>query len=113
MRMTSGGDAIGAAPLCSSNKIPALLIIIISEYQGSMGLTPLKARAGRMQVRSIQLAWYDEATGSAVVSSVIGKADKVREYAKELSILVFSARCTPDRHYTTREIGLEKEPQPA
>ena len=86
---------------------------IVSEYQGSMGITPLKAHAPKMQVRSIQLAWYDEVTGRAIVSSVIGKADKVRESEKELGVLVFSARCTRDRRYTTRAIETDTISQTA
>ena len=63
---------------------------IVSEYRASPGLVKKKTDGS---VRTMQLAFYDENSGRAVVSSVIGLPDKVAEEEDFLRELVFSVRC--------------------
>ena len=63
---------------------------IVSEYRASPGLVKKKTDGS---VRTMQLAFYDENSGRAVVSSVIGLPDKVTEEEDFLRELVFSVRC--------------------
>lgn len=63
---------------------------VVSEYLGSSGLVKKKTDSS---IRSLQLAFYDEESQRAVVSSVIGKREKIAEEEDFLRGLVFSARC--------------------
>lgn len=68
-------------------------VYIVSEYRASPGLVRKKSDGS---VRTIQLAFYDEASGRAVVSSVIGFPDKVTEIEEYLHELIFSVKCHSD-----------------
>lgn len=63
---------------------------VVSEYRASLGLVKRKSDA---PVRVLQLAFYDEESGRAVVSSLIGRPDNVRENEETLRELVFSVSC--------------------
>lgn len=63
---------------------------VVSEYRASLGLVKRKSDA---PVRVLQLAFYDEESGRAVVSSLIGRPDNVRENEEALRELVFSVSC--------------------
>ena len=64
---------------------------VVTEYKASPGLIKKK---GDAFVRSLQLAYYDENTGRAVVSSIIGWVDKVKGEEDFLKDLIFSVRCS-------------------
>lgn len=65
---------------------------VVSEFRGSLGLVK---RASDAPVRVIQLAYYDEDSGRAVVSSLMGRPELVRENEDLLQDLVYSVRCHP------------------
>ena len=63
---------------------------IVSEYRGSPGLVKRKTDGS---VRTIQLAFYDDPSQRAVVSTLIGRPERVSEEEDLLRELVFSVRC--------------------
>lgn len=63
---------------------------IVSEYLGSPGL--MKKKTDEV-VRVLQLAFYDEDSGRAVVSSVMGRVERLCEQEALLTELIFSTRC--------------------
>lgn len=63
---------------------------IVSEYRASPGLMKKKSDG---PVRTMQLAYYDEASGRAVVSSVIGRPETISAQEDFLRGLLFSVRC--------------------
>lgn len=65
---------------------------VVSEFRGSLGLVK---RSSDAPVRVIQLAYYDVASGRAVVSSLMGRPELVREHEAPLQDLVCSVRCHP------------------
>lgn len=65
---------------------------IVSEYHATLGFVKRKSDA---PVRVIQLAFYDEDTGRAVVSSLMGRPENVREHEELLRELVCSVSCRP------------------
>lgn len=60
---------------------------IVTEYKAGLGLI---RKSGDIPVRTIQLAFYDEGTKRAVVSSVLGLPELVRNREDFLKKLVFS-----------------------
>ena len=60
---------------------------VVTEYKAGLGLVK---KSGDIPVRTIQLAFYDESTKRAVVSSVIGLPEVVRSKEDLLKQLVFS-----------------------
>lgn len=64
---------------------------IISEHGANLGIFKKKATE---QVRILQLAFYDEGSGRAVVGSVIGSPALIREKELFLKELLFTLRCS-------------------
>lgn len=63
---------------------------IVTEYKASPGLIKKKSDAF---VRSLQLAYYDDNSQRAIVSSIIGWNEKVKAEEEFLKELIFSVRC--------------------
>lgn len=63
---------------------------VVSEYHATLGFVKRKTDA---PVRVLQLAFYDEESGRAVVSSLIGNPETVHENEEALRELVFSVAC--------------------
>lgn len=63
---------------------------VVSEYHAALGFIKRKSDA---PVRVIQLAFYDEESGRAVVSSLMGRPENVQENEEALRELVFSVSC--------------------
>jgi len=60
---------------------------VVTEYKAGLGLMK---RSGDIPVKTIQLAFYDESTNRAVVSSVLGIPELVKDREDFLKSLVFS-----------------------
>lgn len=63
---------------------------IVSEYRGSPGLVRRKTDR---PVRTMQIAFYDDVSERAVVSTLIGRPERVLEEEDFLRELVFSVSC--------------------
>lgn len=63
---------------------------IISEHGANLGIFKKKATE---HVRILQLAFYDEKSGRAVVGSVIGRPSLIHEKEVHLKELLFTLRC--------------------
>ncbi len=67
---------------------------IESEYKGGQSLV---SRKKDLPVYTMQLAFYHEASGRAVVGTVLGIPEIVKERKRELRELLFSINCTGDQ----------------
>jgi hypothetical protein len=72
---------------------------VVSQYIASLGLVK---SAKDKAVRILQLAFYDEDSRRAVVSSVMGLPERILGQEEFLKELVFSAYCIPSARIRTR-----------
>jgi len=63
---------------------------LVSEHGANLGIVKKKSTE---QVRILQLAFYDEHSGRAVVGSVIGHPEKIREKEAFFKELLFTIKC--------------------
>ena len=82
---------------------------IISEYQGGLGIMPLTKRMKLVDVRSMQLAFYDEDSGRAIVNSMLGFTEHFKEEEEALRELVFTVRAEEGLRYYPNAVDLSGE----